>query len=253
MNMENGMYKRRGWIFVALAITLFAGTAQAQFEGDLAFEPDGCEKQGKCYLKNILRYTDPTGLVWQADKWTDGNGESGTTDGASIPKWARPFIGKPFNTSYLKAAVIHDHYCYEENQVRTWRQTHRVFYDAMRELGVKMSKAKIMYYAVYKRGPKWVELKLGDDCGTNCINDIVLQSPGYQMPRTYSRPDTFLADNFAEELKAVEKLIEEKGDDISLEELEALAQQSDPDDFFYKHGGTYVVESGNDPVLFPVQ
>jgi hypothetical protein len=49
---------------------------------------------------------------------------------------------------------FHDHYCYKENHVRGWRQTHKAFYYALNTLGVPALKAKIMYAAVYLGGPE---------------------------------------------------------------------------------------------------
>ena len=74
------------------------------------------------------------------------------TDGASIPRilWLTypPFTGK-----YRQAAVVHDYYC--QLRSRTWKDTHKVFYDAMRTSGVPEKTAKIMYGAVYGFGPRW--------------------------------------------------------------------------------------------------
>ena len=74
------------------------------------------------------------------------------TDGASIPRvlWVShpPFTGK-----YRAAAVVHDHYC--RTKSRSWKETHEVFYHAMRAGGVDERTAKVMYAAVYHFGPRW--------------------------------------------------------------------------------------------------
>jgi hypothetical protein len=44
-----------------------------------------------------------------------------------------------------------------------------MFYDGLVESGVDVAKAKLMYYAVYLAGPKWVQLVPGKPCGPNCI------------------------------------------------------------------------------------
>ena len=100
-----------------IAWTLISSSAAAQFIGNLELNPPGCQATGQCTLGSDLRYTDPNGLTWQA---AAGN----RTDGASIPFWAQPIVGAPFDESYIKAAVIHDHYC--DRHVRSWRATHRV-------------------------------------------------------------------------------------------------------------------------------
>jgi len=74
------------------------------------------------------------------------------TDGASVPEalWA---LYPPFTGNYRQAAVIHDYYC--DNKQRTWQDTHKVFYYAMRAANVDEKTAKIMYGAVYLFGPRW--------------------------------------------------------------------------------------------------
>jgi hypothetical protein len=101
---------------------------------------------------------------------------------ATIPSWARPFVGGPFDPSYIKAAVIHDHYC--DRHVRPWRSTHRAFYDALIALGLDTAKAKVMYYAVYLGGPKWVKLIPGKPCGSGiaCINNVKIDMRGARSP-----------------------------------------------------------------------
>lgn len=155
-------------IFFSLVISTMANSGE--FQGNLILYPDGCQQSNSqiCKLGSELRYKQDNGLVWETDKWS-GNGKSGTTDGASIPQWAQWIIGDPYDPSYLKAAIVHDHYCYHENQVRTWQKTHRMFYDALRDLGVSSLKAKTMYYAVLVGGPRWNYFVPGENCGVGCV------------------------------------------------------------------------------------
>lgn len=74
-------------------------------------------------------------------------------DGASIPRVFWSLIGGPFEGKYRDASIVHDHYC--DTKTRTWKDTHRVFFEAMMTSGVRETRAKIMYYAVYKFGPRW--------------------------------------------------------------------------------------------------
>jgi hypothetical protein len=64
-------------------------------------------------------------------------------------------IGSPFTGKYRDASVIHDYYC--DVHLRHWAAVHRVFYDAMIVSGVSVSRAKLMYGAVYYGGPRWSE------------------------------------------------------------------------------------------------
>lgn len=79
-------------------------------------------------------------------------------DGASIPRPFWAVIGGPFEGRYRNASIVHDHYCVVRN--RPWRDVHRMFYEAMLAGGVSTAKAKIMYYAVYRFGPRW---KVGEE------------------------------------------------------------------------------------------
>lgn len=74
-------------------------------------------------------------------------------DGASIPRAFWTLIGGPFEGLYRNASIIHDRYC--DLRTRTWKATHRMFHDAMRCSGVPLLKAKAMFYAVYRFGPRW--------------------------------------------------------------------------------------------------
>ncbi|WP_419174394.1 DUF1353 domain-containing protein [Desulfosediminicola sp.] len=93
-----------------------------------------------------FKFIDPNGMVWISPK-------DSITDGASIPKFAWPIIGSPFKGKYRAASVIHDISCKE--RVRTWESVHLAFYYAMMASGVSRAKAKVMYAAVYFRGPRW--------------------------------------------------------------------------------------------------
>ncbi|UYY57872.1 DUF1353 domain-containing protein [Sphingomonas sp. S2-65] len=77
-------------------------------------------------------------------------------DGASIPQALWPLMGGPFEGKYRDASVIHDYHC--DTRTRPWKDVHRVFYDAMRVSGVGETRAKIMYAAVYFKGPRWSDV-----------------------------------------------------------------------------------------------
>ncbi len=105
----------RNAIIPALLLAALTGTpANAKFIGKLAFDPKGCEATGKCRIVSDFKYIDPYKFGWLTKAGDN-------TDGATIPSWAQPFIGEPFDKSFIKAAVIHDHYCVRH--VRPWRQT----------------------------------------------------------------------------------------------------------------------------------
>ena len=114
-----------------------------RFEGSVQVEwlDDGRE------MKTISRvsYIDPKGMEWTVPVGTK-------TDGASTPQatWSMypPYAGK-----YRKAALIHDYYC--EIRTRSWRDTHNMFYNALRASGMDSLNSKIMWSAVFMQGPRW--------------------------------------------------------------------------------------------------
>jgi len=219
-------------IGTALAI-LVADAALAQFTGKFELAPPGCESAGQCTLTYNLLFKDPQGLEWQADA-------RDKTDGATIPPWAQPIVGKPFDPMFVKAAAIHDHYC--DRHVRSWRATHRVFYDALIATGVDVVKSKVMYYAVYLGGPKWVKLIVGKPCGTGMMCTNHFQS-GVDGPKTsIGSGDHFLTRSaqydepgFSNELAEVQKLLAANPASVTLEDLEMRAKQRRPNDFYYKN------------------
>ena len=177
------------------------------------------DKQGDPHHKLLLAdfgYVDPGGAGWQTNKGAE-------TDGASIPPLLQPFVGTSWEEGYIRAAVIHDWYC--DRHVRSWKETHRVFYDAMVASGLKKAKAKLLFYAVYAFGPRWGYIAPGTKCeaGTNCIQTT--GSVWVQMPSQYNDITG------SQELKAMEATIdltEGSNDGLSLDQLMAIADRSHP-------------------------
>jgi len=211
-------------VSVIFAVLFTTSNARAQFEGTLDLIPPGCETIGQCVLKTPFRFTDSEKVVWEARAELP-------TDGASIPGIFQPFIGKPFDPAFIKAAVIHDHYC--DRQVRPWRQTHKVFYDGLIDQGVPVAKAKTMYFAVILGGPKWIKLIPSKNCGPNCVNNFKSTSG---VSGVYARKADYSAPDLVAAVQAVAQALEASPTALSLAELEARARKLRPSDFFYKRG-----------------
>lgn len=223
---------QRPYIFaLIISMLVLPRASYAQFEGDLVLLPNGCQATGQCTLKNKLRFTDSAGVVWEAKAGL-------VTDGASIPGIFQPFVGRPFEDDFIKVAVVHDHYC--DRHVRPWRQTHRVFYEGLIAQSVSKAKAKVMYFAVYLGGPKWVELIPGEKCGKNCVNAIKTMSgkPGFR-----SRKADYGAQDLQAQLKKLSDELESNPDLLSLDEIDARARALRPDDYYYKHGSQVKVDN----------
>ena len=91
-------------------------------------------------------YLDPKGKKWIAPAGSIVNG-------ASIPQLFWTFVGSPLTDDYRLASIVHDVACVQKTA--PWQVVHRMFYYACRCGGVKEIKAKIMYGAVWRFGPRW--------------------------------------------------------------------------------------------------
>jgi hypothetical protein len=56
------------------------------------------------------------------------------------------------------------------------------------------------------------------------------------------RPSSFERPGLSGDLKQAEALIEQRGDEVPLDELEALADKLRPGDFFYSHGDVVIFQ-----------
>lgn len=84
-------------------------------------------------------FEDPRGIKWNVE-------EGFVSDGASIPKWLRPIVGHPFEGNFIEAAIIHDKYC--KTKIRSQRDTHRAFREALKLDGVSWVRRWIMWSGV---------------------------------------------------------------------------------------------------------
>ena len=222
-----------------VSLTAFAADAHASFVGDLQFIPSGCEAAKNCKLKSDFGYIDPDKIGWLAKA-------GDKTDGASIPSWAQHFVGGQFEKEFVKAAVIHDHYCVR--LVRPWRQTHRVFYHALVESGVNKLKAKLMYAAVVIGGPKWtaVDIVPGKPCalGEACTFSLPLRNlpkegnlvSGEDSALYISRPANFESIGFQKKFGDLSGYVASGGEDTPLEDIDARAAKLMADDFYFVNG-----------------
>src|SRR5688572_20846801 len=102
------------WVLLALALMAPYPASAGQFSGPLLLDPNPADQSGKTKLvRENFAFDDANGLRWMA-------GKGDVTDGASIPRLFQPIVGGAFNESYIRAAVIHDHYCDPRHHVRSW-------------------------------------------------------------------------------------------------------------------------------------
>ncbi len=148
-------------------------------------------------------HSDFTYIDSKQQKWHVPAGA--TVDGASIPKPLWSLIGGPFEGKYREASVVHDYYC--ENKQRTWENTHNVFFEAMLTSGEAPRRAKLMYWAVYRFGPRWTEQSL----------------PGVRGARGLKKQKVFTSKPDAAEIELMKQRIERE--DMSAAELASDAQK----------------------------
>lgn len=231
------------------------------FEGDLLFQPAGCEADRRCLLVNDITYADAANMRWKASRRDLEAGSevlTGTTDGASIPNWAQPLIGRPFDPKFIKSAVVHDHYTYPENRVRSFWRTQRTFYEMLVDEGVTDAKARIMYLAVLIGGRKWIELVPGDNCGEGCLNDLVRIPGGAVSARTSGSeslkvtrdwPETYETPEFDEAMRRGLAALALYGEDMTPDDVEMLAAVLQPDHPVFGLADSHVPEGLADPLL----
>jgi hypothetical protein len=130
------------WAAATAALEAVVGFGAFDKEPVTTWLADGRHMQ----LVEPITYTQQDGAAWPVPALA-------IVDGASIPQPFWSIIGGPFEGQYRDASVVHDYYC--DVQTRAWQTTHRMFYEGMRCSGVPIVKAKIMYYAVYRFGPRW--------------------------------------------------------------------------------------------------
>ena len=116
----------------SIIVSLYVGSPLAseyfgQFQDELKGTFLVSEPRPKFRLISEFRFLDPNGLLWRTPADTE-------VDGASIPQAFWSIIGGPFSGKYIKASVIHDHYCVTKS--RTQHDTHQNFYYGMRASGV---------------------------------------------------------------------------------------------------------------------
>jgi hypothetical protein len=156
-------------VLLTISTQCLAAENWGRFSGDIVatFLPDGRNVR----IERPFSYFDPRGGSWDVPAGI-------VTDGASVPQFfwvAFP----PFTGLYRAAAFVHDHYCQVKS--RSWRETHEVFYNAMRASGVDEVTALAMYGAVYYFGPRW-----GIGAGT--------RGPGAENYRSNAEQEEFFRD-----------------------------------------------------------
>ena len=78
-----------------------------------------------------------------------------SSNGASIPRWFQPIVGRPWESEYAEAALVHDWYCDVSDALECYN--HRVtgdsvFWYLLSRNGVPYWHSVLMYYAVRMNG-----------------------------------------------------------------------------------------------------
>jgi Protein of unknown function (DUF1353) len=140
---------------------------------------------------DFFSYTDPRGRVWPVPA-------SSIVNGASIPRVVWSLTGGPWDGKYRNASIVHDIACDEKKH--SWKDVHRMYYEACRAGGLGVIEAKAQYWAVYHFGPRWKDATKNFQALT-------------EADRSYNRP-LMTVTEYEQKLKDI------SAKDPSLEELE---------------------------------
>ena len=97
--------------------------------GNLAYK---CYRTGRTYIV-------PSGFV---------------CDGASIPRLLWALVGHPFDKRWRKESVLHDWFYRTTEHGISRKMADQIFYDSLRDGGLRYTKAQLMYLGVRAGG--WV-------------------------------------------------------------------------------------------------
>jgi hypothetical protein len=144
-----------------------AQTVKAHYQGQLTLQPlsDGRLMQ----LREPFAYLDASGQVWNVPA-------EAVVDGASIPRVLWSIVGGPWEGRYRDASAIHDWFC--AVRIMPWKQTHRMFYEAMLTSNVSAEQARLMFLAVWYAGPTWDDLTLQNSRLLTRNGQVRLDPPG---------------------------------------------------------------------------
>lgn len=131
----------------ACAVTAATAAEPAHFTGKLVLELiDEIGFNHEFRLLDDLAFVDGQGKAWIAAR-------GGIADDESLPRELHPLQGLPYIAEYRKAAVIHRYF--SRAGTESWKQVHRVLYDASIAEGVSAAQARSLYAAVYASAWRW--------------------------------------------------------------------------------------------------
>jgi hypothetical protein len=131
----------------ACAATAATAAEPAHFTGKLVLELiDEIGFNHKFRLLDDLAFVDDQGNAWIAPRGS-------ITDDESLPRELHPLHGLPYIAEYRKAAVVHRYF--SRAGTESWKQVHRVLYQASIAEGVSAAQARSLYAAVYAAAWRW--------------------------------------------------------------------------------------------------
>ncbi len=211
-------------LVLAAAHTPASAQNKGKFVGDLVIKSIKSDADGNSFeLIQDFSFIDGGGRTWTAPKGIH-------LDGASIPSFFWPIVGEPWGEGYREASAIHDHFC--RTKSRPWKDVHRAFYEAMLLNNVSSTTAKIMYYAVYRFGPRWTDTKKNFEA---CLAKFYPDAPSMDIadattfgscfgPVPQSVQLTWSPKIYENEAKELIEEISER--DLSLEQIENISNEN---------------------------
>lgn len=211
--MERRHFLITGAVLASMPSTLLAQT-RGRYVGNLLLSP----VRGRLMRTGAdFGYIDARGNRWDVPS-------GALVDGASIPRIFWTLIGSPWSGEYAQASVVHDWFC--AVRIRPWKETHRVFYDAMITSGVSRAQAKVMYLAVRFAGPSWDDLTLENsriltDDGKRRLTAAGTKS--YELGFASQEEETQAREALLEKFDAMSETV--RGDDLSLDKIDDLVDE----------------------------
>jgi uncharacterized protein DUF1353 len=119
-------------------------TPASGFSGDRSLRLDPNKYQAT--TNGEFAFTDSKGKSWVVPKGY-------VTNGVSVPRSFWSIFGSPLSSDYAIPVILHDYHV--ELRQSSPDEVNRMFYEAMRAVGVGEQKAKTLYYGVSQFGPRW--------------------------------------------------------------------------------------------------
>lgn len=163
------------WKFVFVVLAMWPAGALAgddsqngggSFEGNVIVEWLDDPYVLKLRLVKDFAFREPGGQTWVVPV-------DAVVDGRSLPTLFVNLLGRPFESTFRKSALVYDYAA--KSKERSWKEAQHMFYVGSVAEGVIPVEAKVMYMLLSAKGLRW-EVRGSRDCYGRChTSDADLQ------------------------------------------------------------------------------